>query len=159
MSEMEPAETIEATVGAPRDPWLHFGRAVSAEQRVYVLHSDECREIYADLRDCPFSKALDRGIDVEEWEGFEDVPVRLRVSAASMRLMPERLEPYCTDCDLTDACKGNECRFWQPVWDKPAESALPIVVIGDTTTTPDGHYDHLTGTFTPWAEFEADEEE
>lgn len=91
MSELEPAGTIEATVGAPRDPWLHIGRAVSAEQRVYVLHSEECRELFADLRDCPFSKALDRGIDVERWEGFIDMPVKVAVSPISMRLVPEAI--------------------------------------------------------------------
>lgn len=37
-----------------------------------------------------------------------------------------RTEPYCTDCDDLDACKGNECHFWQsvwPVWDRSSGDA------------------------------------
>ena len=90
MSELVPTSDIEAIVGANRHPDVHIGRAVSAEQTVYILHPDDCREYFDDLRDCPFSKALDKGIDAERWEGFEDQPVRLWVSMQTLRLVPER---------------------------------------------------------------------
>lgn len=90
MSRVESAETIEATVGTQRHTVDHIGRAVSAEQRVYILHSQRCREMYADLRQCPYSRAIDRGIDPKRWEGFEDQPVKLWISVYEHRLVPER---------------------------------------------------------------------
>lgn len=90
MTQIESAETIEATVGAKRHTVDHIGRAVSAEQRVYILHSERCRERYSDLRQCPYSRALDRGIDLKRWEGFEDQPVKLWISVYEHRLVPER---------------------------------------------------------------------
>jgi hypothetical protein len=92
VTQIEPAETIEAVVGAPRHAVDHIGRAVTAEQRVYILHSERCRARYADLRECPYSLALDRGIDVEEWAGFEDQPVKLWIRVRTMRLIPLHLE-------------------------------------------------------------------
>lgn len=89
MSELEPAETIEAKVGATRHAVDHIGRAVSAEQRVYILHSERCKAKYADLRECPYSLALDRGINVADWEGHEDQPVKLWIRPRSnLRLYP-----------------------------------------------------------------------
>jgi hypothetical protein len=81
MTRLEPSETIEATVGARRSPNEHIGRAVSAEQRIYILHSAECVATGVDLRECPYSKALDAfGIDMSVWEGREDEPVILKIS-------------------------------------------------------------------------------
>lgn len=88
MTECVAASEIEGIVGAKRHPEDHLGRAVSAEETVYILHPDDCREFFDDLRDCPFSKALDRGIDGLRWSGFEDRPVRLWVSAHTMQLIP-----------------------------------------------------------------------
>lgn len=75
MTDLVPAEVIERRVGARRHHTLHLGRAVSAEQKVYILHSVECRESSPDLRTCKFSLALDRGIDLSRW--VEDTPVVL----------------------------------------------------------------------------------
>lgn len=63
MSELVDPEQIEAIVGARRHETVHIGRAVPGEARVYILHSRECVERREDLRDCPYSIALDRGID------------------------------------------------------------------------------------------------
>ena len=90
MTRIESAETIEAKVGAQRHAVDHIGRAVSAEQRVYILHSERCRERWADLRECPYSLALDRGIDLARWAGFEDQPVKLWISVYEHRLVPDR---------------------------------------------------------------------
>lgn len=73
MSDCVDSDRIENIVGAERQPWLHLGRAVSAEQRVYILHSGYCLETVPDLRECPFSLALDRGIDLKEWVEDETV--------------------------------------------------------------------------------------
>lgn len=79
MSRLEPADTIEATVGAPRHATEHLGRAVSAQQRVYVLHSQACIDSGLDLRTCDYSRALDLGIDLGLWEAEIDVPVVLGI--------------------------------------------------------------------------------
>jgi hypothetical protein len=76
MSEIVPASRIESIVGAERHPYEHLGRAVSAEQTVYILHSQECFDSGIDLRDCPFSVALD---EYGVWNGREDEPVVLRI--------------------------------------------------------------------------------
>ncbi|MDQ6524309.1 hypothetical protein RB608_11890 [Nocardioides sp. LHD-245] len=73
---VDPAE-IETIVGARRHAHQHLGRAASAEQTVYVLHSQRCKDSGIDLRDCPFSIALDLGIDPEDWRGYMDRAVVL----------------------------------------------------------------------------------
>lgn len=119
MSRIESTETIEGIVGAKRHAVDHVGRAVTAESRVYILHSERCRAQYADLRECPYSRALDRGIDARKrWAGFLDRPVRLWVSVATHKLVPEvaldpgelpppfvSADPHmsgCPRCDLSD---------------------------------------------------------
>ena len=79
MSDIVPAEDIEWIVGHARHATRHIGRAVSAEQMVYVLHSHECKNSGIDLRDCRFSLALDAGIRDTEWDGFEDRAVALAI--------------------------------------------------------------------------------
>jgi hypothetical protein len=85
MSELVSSTVIESIVGVKRHQTAHYGRAVSAEQQVYILHSVECIESVAaqttDLRLCPFARAADTGIDMDVWGGLEDRPVRLRISA------------------------------------------------------------------------------
>lgn len=80
MSRLESSTTIEAKVGADRHATDHLARAVSAEERVYILHSQECLKSGIDLRNCEFSVALDNGIDIDVWQGFEDRAVTLAIS-------------------------------------------------------------------------------
>ena len=95
MTKLEDPSKIEAIVGAKRHQTEHIGRAVSAEQQVYILHSVECvEEIIArgsDLRACRYSQALDSGIDMGLWEGFEDVPLVLAISTEWGDLEPVRV--------------------------------------------------------------------
>jgi hypothetical protein len=79
MSNLVPAEEIEQIVGVPRHSQAHYGRAVSAEQTVYILHSKLCLASGLDLRECRFSVALDRGIEQRRWTGHEDVAVVLDI--------------------------------------------------------------------------------
>jgi hypothetical protein len=79
MSNLVPTEDIERIVGTARHRKVHYGRASSREQVVYILHSKECLTSGIDLRGCRFSMALDRGIDERRWTGYEDVPVALGV--------------------------------------------------------------------------------
>jgi hypothetical protein len=80
MSDLVPAAQIEGIVGVARHPIEHWGRAVSADRRVFILHSMQCRDSGRDLRYCPYSLALDEGIDAEDWAGWEDRPVRLAIA-------------------------------------------------------------------------------
>jgi hypothetical protein len=80
---------IEGIVGVTRHPTEHWGRAVSRTREVFILHSVECRDSGRDLRLCPFSVALDGGIDVERWAGQEDRPVRLAIEDDGDWLVPD----------------------------------------------------------------------
>lgn len=86
MSNLVPTEQIEQIVGARRHSHQHLGRALSAEQTVYVLHSEKCRGSGIDLRECPYSKALDNGIDMDRWHQYQDRAVV--VSPFHDRLIP-----------------------------------------------------------------------
>lgn len=79
MSDLVRAKDIEKIVGQKRHNRVHYGRAVTAEQTLYVLHSHECLESGIDLRDCEYSAALDLGIDTNQWRGFEDEAVALYI--------------------------------------------------------------------------------
>lgn len=78
-----PAEDIERIVGTARHEHLHVARAVSSEQQVYILHSRACLTIRPDLRECPWSLALDEGIDLDEW--IEDVPLTVGIKDGRLR--------------------------------------------------------------------------
>jgi hypothetical protein len=79
---------IEQIVGVKRHPQRHYGRAVSDEQTLYILHSQRCRDKGLDLRDCRFSVALDRdGIELEVWDDLQDRPVILGLDLQE-RLIP-----------------------------------------------------------------------
>ena len=79
MSALVPADRVEQIVGVGRHRQAHYGRAVSAEQTVYILHSQRCLDTVDDLRNCRFSRALDGGIDRQSWAGYEDQAVALGV--------------------------------------------------------------------------------
>jgi hypothetical protein len=65
MTDLVNKSVIENIVGAERNGTRHLARAVSENQTVYILHSYDCLGKYAqDLRLCPFSLALDKGIDL-----------------------------------------------------------------------------------------------
>lgn len=107
MSDLVDPGDIEMIVGSDRHQVDHRGRAVSAEQRVYILHSHRCRERYRDLRECPYSKVLDRGIDLEHWAGFEDQPVRLWISVGTLKLVPLPLRSEEEAVLADEICHGH----------------------------------------------------
>lgn len=91
MSNLVPPDIIEEIVGTRRHPTEHYGRAISADQHVYILHSQQCRDSTPDLRDCPYSVALDRGIEHPYpwtgWRRVQDKPTMLTISRGY--LMPD----------------------------------------------------------------------
>ena len=86
MTELVPNYKIERVVGVKRHPRLHYGRAVSDEQVVYILHSQLCYDSAVDLRLCAYSRALDHGISSDRWSGYEDKPLVLAIEHG--RLVP-----------------------------------------------------------------------
>lgn len=87
MSDLVPADRIEQIVGTTRDATTHYARAVSSEQTVYILHPKRCLSRVIDLRNCPYSHALDMGTCEEDWGGFEDVAVAVDIDGYP-RLVP-----------------------------------------------------------------------
>jgi hypothetical protein len=84
MSIRVPSELIEGIVGHERHARIHYGRAVSSEQTMYILHSQNCLEHWektpnSDLRDCVFSVALDNGLDMNLWADKQDQAVPLSI--------------------------------------------------------------------------------
>ena len=86
MSELVSPAEIEQIVGVKRHEHQHLGRAVSDEETVYVLHSQKCKDSGIDLRECEWSLALDRGIDLADWSDHQDRPVVLAIYR--QRLIP-----------------------------------------------------------------------
>lgn len=93
MTRLESSDRIEDIVGATRDPERHIARAVSEEERVYILHSQACLNSGRDLRLCPYSLALDAGIDLDSWT--EDEPHVVVVDHG--RLAPQSMPYHATD--------------------------------------------------------------
>lgn len=75
-----PEDQIESLVGTTRHATQHWARAVSDTQTVYILHPLNCREKNGlDLRYCPYSLALDRGIPEVGWAEHLDRAVRVAI--------------------------------------------------------------------------------
>lgn len=83
MADLVPADRIEEIVGARRHDTKHMGRVVSAEKRIYVLHSRACVDSGIDLRECEFSRALD-ATQVRPWEWTPDVAMALDVDDGTL---------------------------------------------------------------------------
>lgn len=88
MSRLVDPGSVEDIVGVKRHLDRHYARAISATEEVVILHSRRCRNANPDLRDCPFSLALDRGIlpVLADWPG--DVPVVLAEHSTAGHLRP-----------------------------------------------------------------------
>jgi hypothetical protein len=82
---------VEAIVGVQRHDTLHYGRADPREQVLHILHSRECVDSGIDLRQCPFSLALDVGAPTDVWEGYENQPVELAITDHCGQLIPAAL--------------------------------------------------------------------
>lgn len=93
MTDLVDPEEIERIVGVQRHPTLHYARAVQVMDRVYILHSQECRDSGIDLRDCPYSRALDNGITDRQpwtyWRRVLDRPVPVKVWLDGEYLLPD----------------------------------------------------------------------
>jgi hypothetical protein len=105
MTRQESGASIEQKLGMKRDLVEHLAIAVSAEQRVYILHSQQCVDSHPDLRKCPFSIALDLGIDEDAWCLSEDRPVLLSICPDNDDLLPNDLpESADSDAESLDDC-------------------------------------------------------
>ena len=115
MTDLVDATEIERIVGIGRHDSRHYGKAVSSEQTVYILHSALCKTSGRDLRECAFSLALDTGIDEYDWSDAEDMTVRLTIDRHG-KLVPARLIDDSVDQ-----------RFMQPTASERAGKPSPAV--------------------------------
>lgn len=115
MTDLVDATEIERIVGIGRHDSRHYGKAVSSEQTVYILHSMLCKTSGRDLRECAFSLALDTGIDEYDWSDAEDMTVRLTFSR-DRKLVPARLVDGSVDQ-----------RFMQPTASERSGKPSPVV--------------------------------
>ena len=86
MAHLVPPESIEKIVGVPRDQTKHIARAVSGEEQVYILHSQECVDSGIGLLNCEFTHALD-DTDFsthEQWKGKFDNPQWVEVYSGDL---------------------------------------------------------------------------
>lgn len=98
MSDLVASDQIEAIVGAPRHNTQHLARAVSDEQTVYILHSQRCLDSGIDLRECAWSLALDKGIDLADWRDHQDGPVVVAIVHGRLfPVVPEWLAEAVTE--------------------------------------------------------------
>jgi len=79
MSNLVSPTAIEKIVGVKRHMQAHFGRADSASETIYILHSQRCLDSGIDLRECRFSIAMDSGIEPQVWDDLQDRPIILGV--------------------------------------------------------------------------------
>lgn len=87
MSDLVNPDEIEAIVGHAREEYAHWGRMSTVDKRFYILHSRRCKDSGIDLRQCPYSVALDQCFDPLDWEGLEDRPMPLELWHGN--LMPD----------------------------------------------------------------------
>lgn len=86
MTDLVPEADIERIVGVTRSLGQHIGRAVTRGDHLrkkdtfYILHSKQCLREHEDLKRCPFSRALDKGIQPEWWIAVEDKPVYIGIN-------------------------------------------------------------------------------
>lgn len=106
MSERVPAAEIEKIVGVTRHPIQHWGRMVRG--RMFILHSTACKGEFDDLRDCPFSLALDGGIHLADFYGhLEGHPVMLGIDPSGW-LVPAELADTRARVAATHENEGTE---------------------------------------------------
>lgn len=86
MSDPVPPEEIERLVGATRRRTKHLAVAKSKTGTVYILHSADCITKHEDLTQCTYSLVLDRGIEFDDWLGYEDQAVEISIYRG--RLIP-----------------------------------------------------------------------
>lgn len=87
---VDPSDIVNL-VGRPRHPSEHWGRVVTADSQVYVLHSSQCvdrsKVLGETVISCLYSHALD-DIDEDLWpDEALDTPVLLEVDS-QCRLVP-----------------------------------------------------------------------
>lgn len=72
MTECVTWEQMQEVFGIPRLDHVHVAKAVSDEQVLYILHSQDCLDRTEDLRTCPYAEAQNQGVDEAAWEPYLD---------------------------------------------------------------------------------------
>lgn len=88
MSDLVDPSEIERIVGVKRRAFHHVARVVKAEDKIYILHSQQCLDSGIDLRDCQFSRALDAGVQPANWATAERLECPVLVEVIGNLLVP-----------------------------------------------------------------------
>lgn len=73
--EKVPADQIEDLVGRKRHATEHYASARGDD--FFILHSQTCLDAFEDLRECPYSRSLAKGVFKDN--RFEIGPTRIAV--------------------------------------------------------------------------------
>ena len=79
MTQLVDPSDIEAIVGRERDQSEHWGRSRPSDMSFYIMHSFDCLDSVIDLRDCEYSRGLDKSLDNDLWSAGVRGPVQLEV--------------------------------------------------------------------------------
>ena len=78
MTNLVNPASVQELVGRDRHATAHYARMIFLEDRVVILHSQACltahERLGRDLTACSFSRALDKGVDLESWRCHTDSP-------------------------------------------------------------------------------------
>ena len=85
--ELVDPNKIESIVGVERlDAW-HIARWVTADDKIYILHSRQCKDSDIDLRECEYATAAPS----QDFDLFPDTPVVVVIDYYERKLTPFRV--------------------------------------------------------------------
>lgn len=79
MTELVDPTEIEGIVGVKRHETYHIARWIVDAGQIFILHSQVCVDGDWDLRECPYSQALDKGASADFYD-YANKPVVVVVS-------------------------------------------------------------------------------
>lgn len=145
MADMVDSSTIEAIVGVPRHATKHYGRAVPSERCVYILHSSECLESGRDLRECPYSVALDHGVEYWRWQQVLGRPVLLEIQQGHLAPVVDSIVP-----ELRESLSAAQDEIERRITECEGHRALIDAVRAERAAETE--WDQLTVGFHGWSE-------
>ena len=97
MTNLVDPASVQEIVGCARHATAHYARWIFLEDRVVILHSQACLTAHArlgrDLTACSFSRALDKGVEIESWRLHTDSPERVAIRGGRLARVPDPERP------------------------------------------------------------------
>lgn len=108
MADRVDPDKIELIVGRKRGVRAHYGKVVTEERMVYILHSQTCFD-NDDLMICKYTQALERGLRADDWIGWENTPVRLKVNDTNFLVPARHAKKYKNNIDCHRETVDGKC--------------------------------------------------